>query len=171
MSMIISAAAAFSPQYTEARLDSVYVTQRDSLLVPAFTPIDSLTNDLRSYLPQHQIHVPFDSLGNINNFIWDLWMQHNIQNMYEANVNGTAAQFSAMPKLLIESRGAEFHFDEQMDAFIQFLQNSTDPSKYTVMDFRGNPNLTGTADHFLYDLLDDILIFHSNNFAASAAAK
>jgi hypothetical protein len=164
MSLVVSASAAFSEHYTNVQMDSVYVTERDSLLIWGYTPIDSLTDNLISYLPTHGVHTPFDSLGGLNTFIWDLWMDHNIQNIYEADTSGYATAFSQMPKFLVKSEGAKFYYGEQMESFISFLNNNTDPSKLDVMEFRGNQILTGTADHFLYDILEDILIFHSDNF-------
>ena len=68
-----------------------------------------------------------------------------------------------MPKLLIKSENAEFYNTDQMNGFIQFLDDIGD-TNHTVIDFHGNDVLTGTASHFLYDLLEDILIFHSDHF-------
>ncbi len=120
------------------------------------------------------IHVPIDSLGNENSaaaqFIWDAWMKQNIANLYLADSAGQAANFLNMPKLLIESKNANFYYTDQMDGFIQFLDDIGD-TNHTVIDFEGNSLLTGTADHFLYDLLEDILIFHSEHFPASGAVK
>jgi len=165
MSLIVSAAAAFSPQPTDCDIDSVYVTERDQILVWDFTVTDSLTDDMRSYLPLHRIHVPFDSTGAMNPFIWGKWMDHNIQNMIEAPGNGTAQHFlNDMDKMLIWSRDAEFHYDQQMLAFAQYLRENTDTTKLSVMDFAGNGSLSGTADHFLYDLFEPILVFHSSHF-------
>jgi S-formylglutathione hydrolase FrmB len=163
LSLIVSAAAAFTPHYTDFQIDSVYVRERDSVLTFVYTPLDSLTDDLSSYLPDHQIHVPYDPAGGINSFIWDLWMEHNIQNIYEADVDGYAAHFDDVKKLLVRSQEAKYHYGEQMDGFIQWLQDKND-ANYTVMEFTGNDNLSATADHFLYDILEDILIFHSDNF-------
>jgi len=165
MSLIVSASAAFSPHPINVQMDSVYVTERDQILIWGYTVLETLTDDLTSYLPLHSVHVPFNSTGGINPFIWNKWMEHNIQDMLEADVSGNAAHFSNdMDKLLIWSKDAEFHYDQQMNAFAQYLKDNTDTSKYTVMDFAGNGVLSGTADHFLYDLMDKILIFHSQHF-------
>lgn len=183
LSLLVSAAAAFSPHYYNPglddnlqissdstalvlKIDSVYVTRRDSLLTWGFSARDSLTDDKISYLPAHKVHMPFDSLGMINPMIWDLWMNHNIENLYVADDNGHAAHFDGMKKLLIKSTNsadAEFHYGEQMDAFIAYLQAKGD-TNYEVKTFSGNGTLPGRADYFMYDLLEDILIFHSNNF-------
>jgi len=182
LSLIVSAAGAFSPHYQNVNLitdsidptgwiDSVYVDEVDSILIWAYTPrtADSvLTTDLSTgYLPQHGVHVPYDTAtGMISEFVWNHWMENNIQNLYQADANGYASNFDDMKKLLVKSRNsadAEFHYGDQMDAFIDFL-NANGDTNYSVMDFVGSDNLPGTADHFLYDLLEDILIFHSDNF-------
>lgn len=165
MSLLVSAAAAFSPHPIDVQMDSVYVTERDQILIWGYTVMETLTDDLRSYLPTHDVHAPFDSSGLINNFIWNLWMNNNIQNMIENDTTGTAQHFlDDMDKLLIWSKEAEFHYGEQMEAFAQYLQNNTDSTRYTIMEFTGNGALSGTADHFLYDLIETILIFHSDHF-------
>lgn len=164
LSLLVSASAAFSPHYTASYIDSVYVREQDSVGTWAYTPTDSSTDDMRYYLPHHQAHYPYDNSKNRVDFIWDFWMQHNIENMYNANLDGHAAEFDNMPKLLVKSEAAKFHYDEQMNAFIQFLVNKNDPN-FDTLTFLGNDLLIGTADNFLYDILEEIMIFHSKQFA------
>lgn len=182
-SLVVSAAAAFSPYYTSFTVDSVYDDQfgaqtfafkpGDSLV---YTYLDSLDNpvaDRSTVLPQHMLQMPIDSLGNMSSpaaqFVWDTWMKQNIESLYNADSAGQASHFLAMPKLLIESENADFYYTDQMEGFIQFLGSIND-TNHTVIDFKGNSLLTGTADHFLYDLLEDILIFHSEHFQVSKGA-
>lgn len=166
MSLIVSAAAAFSPHYTEFTIDSVYDDQFGAQTF-SFTPTDSLTADRSTLLRQHMIHVPIDSLGSENSDaaknIWSEWMKQDISSLYNADSAGQAANFRDMPKLLIKSENAEFNYTDQMDGFIDFL-NQIGDTHHEVIDFEGNQLLNGTADHFLYDLLEDILIFHSEHF-------
>jgi hypothetical protein len=163
LSLLVSASAAFSPHYTASDIDSVYVRESDNVQTWAFTPTDSLTDDFSSYLPAHQIHYAYDNQRNLNTSIWNVWMQNNIEDMYNANVGGHAADFDNVAKLLIKSEDAKYYYTEQMDAFIQFLVDKNDPN-FDTLTFQGNELLVGTADHFLYDLMEDILIFHSNEF-------
>jgi hypothetical protein len=109
------------------------------------------------------IHIPVDSTGNFSEPIWNIWMENSIPVLYQNDPYGYATNFFNMPKMLIKSEQAEFHYDEQMDGFIAFLESIGDPN-YSVMNFKGNSLLTGSADHFLYDIIEDILIFHSDNF-------
>ena len=161
MWMMLSAAAAFSPQHLSFNVDSIYYDQFDVLSI-ATTVTESLTTDLRSYLPDYSVHMPFDSTGALNNNIWQLWMNNNIETLYRNVLSEKATYFERMPKLLVVSQGAEFSFGEQMDGFMEFMNDNA--LNYQVKSFKGNAVLTGTADHFLYDLLEDILIFHSEQF-------
>jgi hypothetical protein len=161
MVLTISAAAAFSPHHTAFDVDSLYYDQFDVLMVWT-TVTDTLTDDLKSYLPNHAVHLPFDSTGAHNDFVWQLWMNNNIESLYANADPDNAAYFDGMAKLLVRSDGARLHHDEQMDGFVQFLNaNAID---YQLTTFTGNDLLSGTADHCVYDLLEDILIFHSDNF-------
>ncbi len=177
LSLMVSVAAAFSPHYSGPgldfedviQIDSVFISGGDPQLTWAFTPLDSLTDDMKSYLPMHQVHMPFDSFGLPNPVIWDEWMRHNIEDLYLADANGNAAHFDDMKKLLIKSENsadAKFYYGEQMDAFIAYLGGKGD-TNYEVRTFGGNGSLPGTADYLMYDLLEDILIFHSENFEIS----
>ncbi len=181
-SLVVSAAAAFSPYYTGFTVDSVYDDQfgaqtfsyspDDSLVYTYLDEFDSTVADLSTLLPQHQLQMPIDSSGNMDSpaaqFVWDAWMKQNIENLYYADADGQASNFFSMPKLLIESKNADFYYTDQMDGFIKFLDDIGD-RRHTVIDFEGNSLLTGTADHFLYDLLEDILIFHSDHFELPSA--
>jgi hypothetical protein len=161
MVLTISAAAAFSPHHTAFNVDSIYYDQFDVLVIST-TVTDTLTDDFRGYLPNHDVHLPFDSTGAHNDLVWQLWMNNNIESLYANADPDNAAYFDGMAKLLVRSDGARFHYDEQMDGFVQFLNaNAID---YQLTAFTGNDLLSGMADHCIYDLLEDILIFHSDNF-------
>lgn len=163
LSLVVSAAGAFSPHYTSFDIDSVFNDQF-GVQTWAFTITGSQDDPAlgKTYLPRHQVHVPFDSTGVINDVIWGQWMDRNIESLYQNDTLGYAAAFDTIPKLLIRSADAKFHYGEQMDAFMKFMTDNG--IRYEAMTFRGTDRLTGTVDHFLYDLLVDILIFHSQNF-------
>jgi len=162
VSLVVSAAAAFSPHWMAVQIDSVFDDQFGSQTW-GYTPTDSLTGDRSTLLPKHMVHVPFDSSGAFSDPIWNTWLENSIPVLYQNDPYGYASDFLAMPKLLVKSEQAKFHYEDQMDGFIEFLESIGD-THYTVMNFKGNSILTGTADHFLYDILEDILIFHSANF-------
>jgi hypothetical protein len=161
MSLVVSAAGAFSPHYTAFTVDSVYKDQHQVQTL-SWTVEDSLTTNWISYLPVHNIHVPFDSTGagDINNEIWDVWMNNNIESIYLNDPNGHSTAFVALPKLLIKSDNARYHYSEQMKGALDFLQANAIDYELQSFGAEGPP----TADYNLYNLLEDILIFHSSNF-------
>ncbi|MEE9443831.1 MAG: alpha/beta hydrolase-fold protein [candidate division Zixibacteria bacterium] len=163
-SLIVSASSAFSPHVTV--IDSIYYFTSQVSMARTFGYFvgDTLTDDLKSYLPKHQSHAPIDSTGAIDNFIWGLWMAHNIDSLYVNDPEGFATQFNDMPKLLISSDEAKFHYDDQMTAFLNFLNSNGMGTTIQHLTFEGNSEMPATADSYLYDLLEDILIFHSENF-------
>lgn len=160
-SLVVSAAAAFSPH--ELIIDSTWIKDRsDNTAVLYYHVGDTLETDRRGYLPDHLVHLPFDSTGTLDPTVWGRWLANSFDSLYN---NATASQqnhFGDIKKLLISSgTSAEYHFGEQMSAFIATHRSDT---TYTIETFKGTTQLTGTSDHFLYDLLEDILIFHSKNF-------
>jgi hypothetical protein len=166
-SLIVSASSAFSPHVTY--LDSIYyfISPITGARTFGYYVGDTLTDDLKSYLPKHQSHAPVDSTGAINDLIWGLWMDHNIDALYTNDPEGFAPQFTNMPKLLISSSEAKFRYDEQMNAFADFLNSNGMANSTEHKTFYGNNELPATAENYLYDLLEDILIFHSDNFDIS----
>lgn len=157
--LIISAAAAFSPQETEIGIDSVYVNTLGMHVVSHV--VDSLTDDMTSYLPKYRVHLPFDSNAALNTFIWDKWMENNIDYLYLYEAVD-AEHFRTMSKLLMKSNAAYFHYDEQMDAFSSFMR--ANDISYEEKTFTLPGGVHANVDYQMYDLLEDILIFHSENF-------
>ena len=165
-SLMVSASAAFAPQilsfdYSDSST-TYYRDDQYGVRTFYYKAEDTLTTDLSTYLPKHHSHMPFDSTGQWINSIWSLWMAHNIDSLYINDALGHASNFTSMPKLLISSSDAEFNYDEQMSSFMQFLDGNAMP--YTYETFSGTSELNGTTEHYLYDLLEDVLIFHSNHF-------
>ena len=159
-SLVISAAAAFTPQNVSFDIDSLYRDVFDQRTF-AYDVTETLMTDFRSYKAEYGVHLPYDSAGTRHDYIWDIWMDNNIANIYADTDPLLAAEFETMNKLLISSSEAVFHYDEQMSAFTNFL--SSNNMAYQTKTFTGTNQLTATANHYLYDLLEDILIFHSNN--------
>lgn len=163
-SLIVSASSAFSPHVTDLASIYYYFSPVSGARTFGYVVGDTLTDDLKSYLPKHQSHAPIDSTGAFDNDIWELWMAHNIDSLYINDVEGFAAQFTDLPKLLVSSDEAKFHYDEQMAAFLDFLNSNGMAASTEHKTFDGNNELPATAENFLYDLLEDVLIFHSDNF-------
>jgi hypothetical protein len=164
MSMVVSAAAAFSPRDSVFRVDSIYYDNFGTLTM-GYTVTDTFALDAATLVTNHAAHVPFDHTGTINSAVWNLWMSHNVESMYDNAAPLQKAAFPAMKKLLITVEDSKAHFDEQMSGFMQFLD--ANGMEYEHKSFSGSDVLSGTADHYMYDILEDILIFHSDNFRAA----
>jgi len=163
MSLLVSAAAAFSPQHQAFRVDSIY--RLVNVDVISYTITDSLTTDKRSYLPRHHAHMPFDSTGVINDDIWQVWMHNNIDYLYQQADGNNQNRFRLMRKLMVTTGYDEYFFNEQMNAFAAFLRASN--MTFDEKTLPGTTMLTAGADRYLYDLLEDVLIFHSEAFKAA----
>jgi len=161
---VISAAAAFSPRDSVFRVDSVYFDNFGSLSL-GFTVTDTASLDTTTLVTKHGVHVPFDHAGAINNAVWGRWLNHNVDSMYENAAPLSKTNFIGMKKLLITVDDSRDRFDEQMSGFMQFLD--ANGMEYQHKNFNGSNVLSGTADHYMYDILEDILIFHSDNFRAA----
>ncbi|MCP4568419.1 MAG: hypothetical protein GY841_12655 [FCB group bacterium] len=159
-SLILSASAAFTPHIAAFDIDSLYQDVFGQRTF-TFSVDDTLTDDFRSFKAEYNIHLPYDSAGARHDYIWDLWMENNIANLYAVADPAIAADFMTMNKLLVSSSDAVFHYGEQMTAFTGFLGSNS--MTYQTQTFNGTDRLSATANHYLYDLLEDILIFHSNN--------
>lgn len=164
MSIVVSAAAAFSPHHTGFNVDSIYFDNFGSLAL-GYTITDTLAADASTLVAKHAIHVPFDNTGAINSDIWGLWLGHNVDSLYENAAALSKANFVDMKKLLITVDDSKYRFDEQMSGFMQFLD--ANGMEYQQKNYSGSDVLSGTADHYLYDIFEDILIFHSDNFKAA----
>lgn len=169
MSMLVSAAAAFSPQHTAFQVDSIYYDNfgsRSMGYTITQTLMDSLPSvDSSTLVVKHAVHMPFDASGTINSPIWNLWMSHNVDAMYETAAPDPKGAFPAMKKLLITVENPKYHFDEQMTGFMHFLD--ANGMEYEHVAYTGSDILSGTVDHYLYDIFEKILTFHSDNFRAA----
>lgn len=164
MSMVVSAAAAFAPHHIGFRVDSMYYDDFFTLTL-GYTVTDTLPVDAKTLVVKHAAHVPFDSTGAINSDVWRLWMSHNVDSMYENAEAIPKGAFPDMKKLLITVDNSTDHFGEQMNGFMQFLD--ANGMAYEHKNYSGSNVLSGTTDHYLYDILEDILVFHSDNFRAA----
>lgn len=165
MSMIVSAAAAFASHHTAFQVDSVF-NDNFGVLSQACHATGFLTTDSSTLVAKHAGHVPFNSTGAINSTIWNLWMANSVESLYENGDPAMTANFADMSKMLIRVEDSKYHFDEQMQGFMQFLDDQG--MEYQTKTYHGSDILSGSADYYMYDILEDILVFHSNNFRAAA---
>lgn len=115
--------------------------------------------DFYSHYVDMDFHLPFDSNGNVYQPIWDRWMRNNLQDMYLAKggrpLDGVSMWFASNPN-------AKWHYYEMTQSWISFLKSQT----YTVEEHKYDSYSSDpvVGDEYLFDILREMLIFHSNNF-------
>jgi hypothetical protein len=107
-------------------------------------------------------HLPFDSLGQAHQPVWDRWMANNLQNMYTAE-GGTPLE--GVNIWVATNPNAKWNYYEQTQSWISFMRGQQcSVTEHPYGTFGADPI---TEDEYLYDLLREMLIFHSDNFKKS----
>lgn len=167
--MFVGGSLAFSPHDTlvyghvESIFDpntglSVLSIIQDSSLT--FDDSTTLVTELITGLRNFDFHLPFDGNGNVYLPIWERWRQNNLERLLAQNsdaLGGVEIQVISTPE-------ARYGFYNMTTSWVTTIQNppfnySVDYRTYTGYD--GNP---ATHDQYLYEILKDMLIFHSKNF-------
>ncbi len=177
--MFIGAALAFSPHdtlldYTIEILTHA-TTDEESLLI---TIIDS-TRGMPGYAIQDTVtlitelvteevrnfdfHLPFDHSGEPYQLIWDLWLDDNLENIGTGNeLDGVAMWFATSPE-------TRYGFHDQTMSWVETLEGrGYAPTVKEYTGYGGNP---ATSHEYIYELLREMLKFHSDNFKANASGN
>lgn len=161
--MFIGGALAFSPHDTAIDYTltftsygySVTFLGRDTIADEA-TLVDSIIKDDNF---NFDFHLPFDNTGAKYDQIWNLWMQNNLEDMYEA-AGGTP--LANLNMWVATSPEASNGYHDMTTSWIDYLQTAGyTPDVYTYKGYSGKPAL---KNEYVYDLLRKMLIFHDNNF-------
>lgn len=155
--MMAGAAYAFSPHDTliDWEIDEfnrIKINARYSL-TDNTTLVNSNPNDLNLFF-----HLPFDINGIRYLPIWqDMWLPNNLENMLTPGI------FDGLNIWVATSSQNNYgRFHEQTASFISTLQAEGYP--VTTKTYTGYSGSPAEKDQYLYDLLEDILIFHNENF-------
>ncbi|MEW6049675.1 MAG: alpha/beta hydrolase-fold protein [Candidatus Zixiibacteriota bacterium] len=101
--------------------------------------------------------LPFDSIGNPHAPVWNLWLDNNLEKLNNGNpgLTGVAMWFGTTPE-------ADHGFYDQTQSWISYLRGLG----YTpeVKEYRGTPDKPAREGEYVYDLMREMLIFHSKNF-------
>lgn len=101
-------------------------------------------------------HVPFDNNGYPYAPIWEnFWLPNNLENLPSASLDGVNIWVAT-------SDEASFGYHEQTMSFISTLQGWGYP--VTTRHYSGYTGNPATDDQYVYDLLKEMLIFHSQSF-------
>ncbi len=106
-------------------------------------------------------HLPFTANGSVYAPIWDnFWMTEDLENLLGNATNGLAG----VDIWIGTTNQAKYNFYQQTQSWINTLTSA--PYNYTVTErpYQGTPEQPATEDQYLYDLLKEILIFHSKSF-------
>lgn len=176
--MFIGAAMAFSPHDTlldyswEPHTDAggrsvVLVTIVDSTRgIPGYVISDSvtlitrlITQDVNNF----DFHLPFDYAGQPYQPIWDLWLDNNLENMMTGNeLDGVDIWIATSPEV-------HYGYHDQTMSWAATLESSG--YSPTVVEYTGTDEIPATAHQYIFELMRDMLKFHSDNFKANGAGN
>ena len=115
----------------------------------------------RLYNIDLDFHLPFDANGNVYQPIWDRWMANNLQSIYEAAggdpLQGVSMWFASNPN-------ARWNYYQMTQSWMDFLRvQGHQLEEYRYSSYNDDPVV---FDEYLFDILREMLIFHSNNFGS-----
>ena len=107
-------------------------------------------------------HLPFDSTGQPYTPIWNMWLRNNLETILSDSEN---SRLNNVDIWIGTSPQQALSYREQTLAWINHLESQGfDPEVYEYSGYEGHP---ATSDQYIYDLMEQMLIFHSRNFEAA----
>lgn len=172
--MVFAMATSFSPHDTEYVNPTFYgYDWRDPTGPQLWHSEDTLRNeDTLTYfqplgsLSPMKFHLPFyfdttvDDVNEDHTYdpIWSLWLDNNIENIL-ANYPGALDTTNV---LLMTTADAKFNFYQQTLDFASHLTASG--ISFDMDTYSGYDGYEATGERFFYDILQDILKYHSDKF-------
>ncbi len=177
--MFIGGALAFSPHDTllEWKIDTLTDenTEKQSLLItiidssrgtPGYAIQDTVTlvtelvtEEVRNF----DFHLPFDHMGQPYQPIWDLWLDDNLENI------GTGSELDGVAMWFATSPETRYGFHDQTMSWVETLEGrGYAPTVREYTGYSGNP---ATSHEYIYEMLREMLRFHSDNFKANASGN
>jgi hypothetical protein len=166
-SMFIGGSLAFSPHDTLMTYD-VAITglggqTRDTTFINARWTLGDTVSLISGIIKEDQgawqFHLPFDGSGNVNQPIWDLWMRNDLATLLS---DAGAGALGGVNQWIGTSPEARFGFHQMTMSWVSTLQtNGYSPEVYQYDGYDGKP---ATGNEYVYDLIREMLIFHSQSF-------
>ena len=176
--MFIGGAMAFSPHDTlldyEVRPHTNASGYSELLIIidtvtrgkPGYAILDNHTfiehlvmEDVRNF----DFHLPFDHTGQPYQPIWDLWLDDNLENI------GTGNELDGVAMWIATSPETQYGFHDQTMSWVETLEGrGYTPTVREYTGYGGNP---ATSHEYIYELLREMLKFHSDNFKANASGN
>ncbi|MFQ6008522.1 MAG: hypothetical protein ACE5K8_06155 [Candidatus Zixiibacteriota bacterium] len=172
--LFIGGALAFSPHDTF--IDTTGIVDIKSgpppyweIIIPQsqrFTINDSvtlITNIVKADEFDFDFHLPFDSTGSPYPLIWDMWKKNNLESILLRQgfsaLRGLNMWFGTTPEYRFGN------YRQQTLSWINWLRSSpVDQNKIHVKEYKGYAGNPATNNQYIYDLMRDMLIFHSKCF-------
>ncbi len=111
-----------------------------------------------------QFLMPFDTAGNTHDTVWNMWLANNIDSLLDIYPSALDSMFI---KLFIASDEG-YGFNQQTRSFANYLDNYLTGRGFNrnidLLVFDGYEDYPATVDKFVYDILPEILKFHSYFF-------
>ena len=118
-----------------------------------------------------EFHLPFDSTGQPYEPIWDnFWLPNNLENMLSTCGDSCLENVDIWIATTKDPSEQDRTFGYQTRSWIETLESHELLEPENVYEYSGYEGKPATSDQYLYDLLREILIFHSRNFEAAASA-
>jgi hypothetical protein len=177
--LFIGGALAFSPHDTAVdttrivviknRIEGNDTTYYWEITIPQshrFTLNDSMTLITEIVKPDEydfDFHLPFDSTGTPYPLIWDMWKKNNLESILLRQgfsaLQGITMWFGTTPEYQFGN------YRQQTLSWIDWLRSSPiDQNKIQVKEYSGYAGNPATNNQYIYDLMRDMLIFHSKCF-------
>ncbi|HUV29556.1 MAG TPA: alpha/beta hydrolase-fold protein [Acidobacteriota bacterium] len=173
--LFIGGSLAFSPHDT--LVDWVYnyqgnytINQRFSI-TDSSTLIDRLVGKIEDPQSKWDFHLPFDSLGQVADSIWPLWMTNNLDSIYAQM--STVVGYGPLDSINIwigRNVGmtdgipdAKWNYYEMTESWVNTL-TQVHGLNVNVYDYSSLDAEPVRDDEYAYDLLRQMLLFHSKCF-------
>ncbi|MEW5995462.1 MAG: hypothetical protein AB1744_13850, partial [Candidatus Zixiibacteriota bacterium] len=124
-----------------------------------------ITNVVKIDQFDFDFHLPFDSTGQVYPLIWNMWLDDNLEQIL---ADSSAINPLDSVKMWIATT-PEWQFGnyrEQTLSWIETLRTNGLDSLIEVYEYTGYPGNPATDNRYIYDVMREMLIFHSNVFKA-----
>lgn len=164
-SLFIGGSMAFSPYITAVTLtpddDEVIITADSLNAADSTTLVTEIIKDETHDGVGFYFHLPFDMNGAPYAPVWDsLWVPNNLENLLT-----DADQLAGVNMMIATSPQATFcDYYDQTQSWINTLTGAGFDYPVEVVTYTGYEGHPATGDQYVYDLLKQMLIFHSESF-------
>jgi hypothetical protein len=128
-------------------------------------PADTLTLISGYFSPgtpyRFDFHLPFDANGTVFSPIWDnFWMTEDLENLLDSAAN----KLNGVDIWVASTSEAKYNYYQQTQSWINTLTSAPYNYPVTEYNYQGETGQPADSYQYTYDLLREMLIFHSNSF-------